>query len=144
MYHGVNAPEGYFACNGQSFSATEYPILRNVLGSTIVPDLRGYFIRGYDTRNAVDPDGTTRRIGEYQRDAIQNITGDIFSDCFTRAPGTGTGPFRWYQSVGGASGSAKSSGSRNGGFTFDASRSVYTSSEVRPKNKTLLYCIKHD
>ncbi len=45
-YHGTTAPDGYLHCNGSTFSATHYPKLYQVLGSAILPDLRGKFIRG--------------------------------------------------------------------------------------------------
>lgn len=44
MYWGTTAPEGYFAMNGQSFSASQYPELYALLGnSSNVPDMRGFF-----------------------------------------------------------------------------------------------------
>ena len=46
-YHATTAPEGYFACDGAEFDAAVYPKLAAVLGKNKVPDLRGYFIRGY-------------------------------------------------------------------------------------------------
>ena len=52
--------------------------IRNVAGPYIVmPDLRGYALRGLDIAAAVDPDGASRDIGSIQLDAIQRITGTL-------------------------------------------------------------------
>lgn len=48
MWPAVTPPDGYFVCNGQSFSSTTYPRLYAVLGVSQVPDMRGNFPRGYD------------------------------------------------------------------------------------------------
>lgn len=37
----------------------------------VMPDLRGYFLRGLDTAASVDPDGASRDIGSIQLDAFQ-------------------------------------------------------------------------
>ena len=79
-YYGTVAPDGYFVCNGASFSSSTFPKLRAVLGSNILPDLRGYFVRGYDTRNTVDTEGAGRVIGSVQGDAIRNIRGTLYSE----------------------------------------------------------------
>ncbi len=70
-------PAGYFECNGASLVRTSYPELFAAIGTTYgaasgttfnVPDLRGQFIRGYDSGGAIDPG---RVYGSYQQDAIQ-------------------------------------------------------------------------
>ena len=60
-FYGVNPPPYYFVANGATFNQTEYPDLYNVLGSNVLPDLRGLFIRSYDPTNIRDPDN--RSIG---------------------------------------------------------------------------------
>ena len=148
-YYGTTAPEGYFVCNGGSFSATTYPKLKALLGSNVLPDLRGYFIRGYDTRNTVDTNGAGRALGSEQGDAIRNIKGDLK---------VATYPYGTYLSMTGSNGVFEAINPEaqtavvervalvdNGGrLRFNASKVVPTADENRPKNKTLLYCIKHD
>lgn len=154
-YYGTTAPSGYFVCNGGGFNATTYPELRAVLGSSVLPDLRGYFIRGYDTRNTVDANGADRALGSAQGDAIRNITGSFNIGL----PNTPTSSYM-HATVGNAGGAfyPRYSDVSTRYFTpagylatpyagtpvFDASRVVPTAAENRPKNKTLLYCIKHD
>lgn len=151
-YYGATAPAGYFACNGGSFSATTYPKLRAVLGKSTLPDLRGYFIRGYDTRNTVDPNGATRAIGSVQNFAMQNITGSVISNgpepvlpCDSTDKTVFNGAL--YNKGGSKSSTNSAIVNAGGGYFdlyFDASRAVKTSTETRPANVCLLYCIKHD
>jgi len=142
MYHGAEPPDGYLACDGSSFSATTYPKLRALLGSTILPDMRGFFVRGYDTRSTVDPDGTNREIGSAQGDAIRNITGGVTNTRFYITNPAASGAMH-YSGMAGVRGSG-SPGGGNATLSFDASRVVPTSTENRPRNICLLYCIKHD
>lgn len=52
-------PKDFLLCNGQSFSATEYPKLQAALnGATNVPDLRGVVLRGVDNGRGIDPGRT--------------------------------------------------------------------------------------
>ena len=45
-FAGSTQPAGWLTCDGSTFSASQYPQLQQVLGTTRVPDLRGQFIRG--------------------------------------------------------------------------------------------------
>lgn len=38
-------PTGFLSCNGATFSATDYPDLYTVLGSTTLPTLAGYVLK---------------------------------------------------------------------------------------------------
>lgn len=160
-YYGATAPEGYFACDGAEFDAAVYPKLAAVLGKNKVPDLRGYFIRGYGPNNDKDPDSASREFCSEQLDAIRNITGKTnltISPGPTGGVGKGTQVVLWSGDFGAiypiktnvtggnyitTSGTITGESSGNG-FGFDASRQVPTAAENRPINKTLLYCIKHD
>ena len=71
--YGASAhPPGYLACDGQQYSTTEYANLYAAIGTTYggtpgffnVPDLRGYFVRGWDDGRDVDIiDGTYTQSG---------------------------------------------------------------------------------
>jgi len=53
-------------------------VTRNTAGVyLILPDARGYFIRGLDTAAGIDPDGASRDLGSIQDFAIENITGSF-------------------------------------------------------------------
>ncbi len=44
---------------------------RNIVGPYLVlPDLRGYFLRGYDSTGLVDPDGAAHTVGSVQADML--------------------------------------------------------------------------
>ncbi|MDL2315524.1 phage tail protein [Desulfovibrio sp. OttesenSCG-928-A18] len=59
FYCGVTVPAGFFFCNGQNFSATDYPKLYAALGNrNKVPDYRGLFLRS--TGGAAGAQGVTR------------------------------------------------------------------------------------
>ena len=131
-------PEGYLVCDGSlitdSVSQTiqgktaDFRPLRNVLGTVfspnnsdvLLPDLRGEFVRGHDAGRNVD---AGREFGSYQGQSIE-------SHAHT-----------------GASGNATSGGSEGGGNRSSDS-GVYTTNttggtETRPRNVSLLYCIKY-
>lgn len=143
MFWGTTAPEGYFSCDGSPFSAFKNPKLATLLGGTVLPDFRGLFIRGYDTRSSVDPEGASRNIGSIQQDSMQAISGAIY-----------TGGQKGFSSASGAFAVAGVPGhdwayrgagtSFYGTVTIDTSRVARTSPETRGKNASLLYCIKHD
>ena len=137
-FYGTKAPEGYLACNGAAFSATAYPQLYTLLGKATTPDMRGYFVRGYDTGNTVDPDGAARAIGSVQGDAIRNIT------AYAEVSPEGTNGGAFYRTKERGYVGMAEEDKDNWLLRFDASRVVPVADENRPKNICLLYCIKHD
>ncbi len=142
MYHSTVSPDGYLSCDGGSFSATTYPKLYALLGKATTPDMRGMFVRGYDPSGVNDPDGSSRQIGTGQNDALQNITGTMIGyDSLGDELARWTGAF---SRDGMAGGGALTNNPGQMYASFDASRVARTSTETRPKNINLLYCIKHD
>jgi len=66
-YGSSTTPTGWFPCDGRLLSTTEYANLYSVIGNTYgsgigtfnLPDLRGYFVRGWDNNRGIDIiDGT--------------------------------------------------------------------------------------
>ena len=57
--------QGWLPCNGNPYSAQDYPELARVIGNFFgnlrVPDLRGRFLRGTDQGTHRDPDAASRR-----------------------------------------------------------------------------------
>lgn len=139
-YMGNIAPEGYLVCDGSTFSATQYPKLHALLGTTITPDLRAEFLRGVDNGRGMDPDlRTSVNVG--QMDAIQNITGTFHTSPHTIMY---SGAFVTSSTI---TASSSFSGQANWGVRivdFNASRVARTALETRPHNVTVLWCIKHD
>lgn len=67
-YPLASPPPGYLLLNGQSFNTATYPKLAMVYPNGILPDMRGEFIRGYDSGRGVDPG---RAILSLQSDQIK-------------------------------------------------------------------------
>lgn len=143
-YHAASAaPAGWLKCNGAAVSRTLYAALFNEIGTTYgagdgattfnIPDARGEFLRSWDDSRGVD---AGRTIGSTQNDAMQG---------------------HQHQKTGGYIGGSSSAGiyydsTNNAGpgvMTTDAlvtdgtNGTPRTASETRPRNVTMLACIKY-
>ena len=131
-------PTGCLAMNGQRFDTRRYPKLAQKYPSGQLPDMRGEFIRGWDNGRGVD---AGRGVLSAQSDAIRNITGEI-SDLMYQNKVTLTsdltarGAFYRDLSARDLSATATLSNTNQLGdkIKFDASRSVPTASDNRPRN----------
>lgn len=90
-FAGQNAPSGYLLCHGQTLNRNQYQQLFNAIGYTYggsgdqfrIPDLRGEFIRGFDSGRGADRNRTfgswqkgTAAVGngaDYQRDQAHGM-----------------------------------------------------------------------
>ena len=80
-FGGTTAPNGFFICNGQAISRTDYKELFDVIGTRFgpgngsttfnIPDLRGEFLRGAGT-NSHSGQGNGSAVGVHQ-DATKEI-----------------------------------------------------------------------
>ncbi|ECA2188540.1 phage tail protein [Salmonella enterica subsp. enterica serovar Offa] len=126
--------------NGATFSGATYPKLALVCPSLKLPDARGEFLRIWDDGRGVD---SGRNLLSMQSDAIQNIVGtfgrtQLFKDTAY------SGPFRegdWILSEG-LTPSVGSVGYGANNWSFDASRSVRTATETRPRNITFNFLVR--
>jgi microcystin-dependent protein len=142
------APAGWLAANGAAVSRTTYAALFGAIGTTYgagdnsttfnLPDLRGIFISGSgnQTINSVE---YSRTFAAKQGDTLQNITGTVgqFDAAFGNTVSTGAFTTTQVNDTTGGGGSGKYLTA-----DFDASRVARTSTETRPANIALLYCIK--
>lgn len=151
------APSGWLKCNGQTVSRTTYAALFTAIGTTYgagdgsttftLPDLRGEFIRGWDDSRGVD---SGRTMGSTQTDALQNIQGTA-TTVNRGGSSSGSEIFKAHSGAfadGGSAGSFGEGWQGEGGsgsdiLDFDASRVVRTSTETRPRNIAMNYCIKY-
>lgn len=145
----TNIPGNMLICNGAAISRTTYATLFKDIGTTFgegdgsttfnIPDLRGVVIRGLDQGRGLDPD---RKLGSYQEDAQQNITGEIgqFNNLAAYL-GTPEGAFSIHNF--GPQIGIKTTSATDNWITidFDASKQVRTADEVRMKNVALIPCI---
>jgi microcystin-dependent protein len=142
---------GFLELDGSVKSIAVYPDLAAFLGTAFnkgdegagnfrLPESRGEFLRGWDHGRGVD---AGREVGSYQLDALQNITGQYAANNGVQLAATGTvnGAFT-STAVGGTQipGGAASSGVIN--MSFDASKVARTSTETRPRNLAVVWCVK--
>ena len=154
-FAGQTAPTGWLKANGAAVSRTTYAALFAAIGTIYgagdgrstfnLPDLRAEFVRGWDDGRGID---SGRAFGSAQSDAIRNIKGSLEAlygsqryTLYTKAEGAFT-----TDSDDGANTTFRSStddhAHRQKRVVFDASRSVPTADENRPRNIALLACIK--
>lgn len=136
-------PSGWLECDGAAVSRSTYAALFSAIGITYgpgngtttfnVPDIRGYFIRGWDHGRGVD---TGRTFGSAQLDAFQNWVASFLTR-MNNATQVVTGA----ASTSG-SGQGASNASTGSQITIDPSGVARTSTETRPVNLALLPCIK--
>lgn len=157
------APTGYLKANGALVSRTTYASLFAAINTTFgvgdgsttfaLPDLRGYFPRGWDDARGID---TGRAFGSTQADAYTNHshTGstdsqgshshayNYYGGSYTAAAGNSA-----ISNIGAIHGTANvnnniaAAGAHTHNVTVNASTTGGT--ETRPKNIALLYCIKY-
>jgi microcystin-dependent protein/uncharacterized protein YjbI with pentapeptide repeats len=128
------APTGYLTCDGSSISRTTYADLFAVVGTTFgsvdgntfnLPDLRGEFIRGHHGGSTNDPDYATRTFGSSQADELASHSHTVSNVC------------TWYGAIQDPPGSGNSHAN-----TSSLSTSSTGGAETRPRNVSLLPCIK--
>ena len=143
-------PPGFLEINGGEWPIAQYPDLAAFLGTAFnkgtetagyfrLPESRGEFLRGWDNGRGVD---VGRAIGSYQGDAIRNITGNL-GILYRRAEsGATSGVFVDSVITPGLPASASSAANLNIEVKFDASDSVPTAAENRPRSLAVMWCIK--
>lgn len=145
---GTNAPTGYLKGNGAAVSRTTYADLYAVIGTTYgvgdgsttfnLPDYRGYFLRCWDDSRGVD---TSRVLGSTQGDAFQSHihgiridinegNGDVYAGQTNTSSGRGEPDSVSYGKILGPS-------------TDGAYGTPRVAAETRPKNISVLACIKY-
>lgn len=153
IYFAANAaPTGYLKANGATLSRTTYATLFAAIGTTfgagdgstnfVIPDLRGYFARGWDDGRGID---SGRAFGSTQVDANLSHTHTGTTDttgAHTHGQGATSG------NTAGLSGSPASgvpyasSTSEAGSHSHTFTTAANGGTESRPKNIALLACIK--
>jgi microcystin-dependent protein len=156
MVASSTIPAGFLECNGAAVSRTTYASLFSAIGTTWgsgdgsttfnLPDLRGEFIRGWDHGRGRDLHAATRTggdaVGSSQLDSIQNFTGTSGIGYMGHNL-AGTQDNAFYAGPSGSRwqiGATATSG--NSVAEFDSSLEVASSTETRPSNKYVQYCIK--
>lgn len=167
----TSLPKGFLVCDGRLVNINDYPELFAAIGTSWggdgstnfrLPDLRGYFLRGVDNGQNIDPDRTARvnkysggntedNVGSYQNDNFgsHNHTGNTSTD--------GNHTHRWNNGIEGddsGSGGSHPEYTRIGGHVDGAigwagnhahGLNINSSggNETRPKNANVWYIIKY-
>jgi microcystin-dependent protein len=137
IFHAKNtAPTGFLKANGAAVSRSTYSALFTEIGTTFgvgdgsttfnVPDMRGYFVRGWADDGSID---SGRTFGTTQSATSFTANTDNFGD-------GARGQASRFQNSDGDDGSASV-----GSSTSNADRTI-TYRKVRPVNLALLACIK--
>jgi phage-related tail fiber protein len=140
MWHTAStAPTNYLEANGAAISRTTYASLFAVIGTTYgtgdgtttfnVPDVRGYFVRGYDNGRGVD---SGRAFGSNQANSIQSHTHGMWQ-ALSRDSAQGDPNAT-------AAGTFSGGG---GGFFAHPNTDSAGSTETRPVNIAFLPCIRY-
>lgn len=127
-FYRSTAPDGWLVCDGSAVPV-QYTSLIALVGAN-TPNLRGMFIRGWSSSTSTtsrDPLSGSRTLGSVQEDALKTHTHSY--DPASAAGGNFTG--------GGGGQAAIASNPQQTG-----NPSTGVSSETRPVNIALLYCIK--
>jgi hypothetical protein len=153
-FANTSAPAGWLACNGdiigtsgtvQGINVSSLQTIRSYLGTNFgvtgqLPDLRGYFVRGFGT----NLDNTiSNSFGVKTKDTIGpfSISIDSKLEKFTSQEKNKQGIFKDVIHNGGGSGLLGSVDRSKQTITSDTINGGST--ETQPKNISLLYCIKY-
>lgn len=138
-------PDGWFARDGSSVTngVVLYPEL--AAKAPLMPGIvtiSGNDLIIEDQQNFDRPKGASSRVtGDFEDDAIRNIEGSINRSIAMSAKPLETGAIFVDSTAGGSQ--LGGTGNIFGNLKFDASLSVPTASENRPKSTTVLSCIYH-
>lgn len=133
-FAGQNAPGGYLVCDGSQYDISLYPELFDAIFVTYggngidkfnVPDLRGEFIRGW---NGLKSSGDTNRVfGSWQADGIGPHKHSVVTT----------------NTQGGDPNVNYGTGQRTPPIeTIETDVAIGGTTETRPRNVAMLYCIK--
>lgn len=129
----------FLKSNGAGFSGTLYPKLALAYPALKLADLRGEFIRGWDDGRGAD---SGRTLLSAQGDAIRNLKGTA-SPIYTGTGASATGAMTTTTSSGAVQIPSQSGGSQAANVIgFDASKTVPTAEENRPRNVAFNYIVR--
>ena len=146
-------PSGWLECDGSQVLISSYPNLFLAIGCTfgcvpapyfVLPDLRGYFVRGWSNTSTID---SGRVFGSTQQDQLQqhkHIASNNDCQNYGLINGTGTGNFNtWCSTTGSSIGQPGGALTGNGTqVNADPANNANVGTETRPINIALMYCIK--
>jgi microcystin-dependent protein len=153
LFGGTALPAGYLFCDGSAVSRTSYANLFAAIGTAWgagdgsttfnIPDMRGYFARGWNHSSGNDPDSATRTggdaVGSSQTSAQQRVYG-AYSVNYSPLSG-GSGSFTTSSSTSRQT-STNNSATLNSTCSVNASSQIRTAASVQVRNKAVNHIIK--
>jgi microcystin-dependent protein len=142
MFPSLTIPNGWFECNGNELSRSDYGDLYDVIGYVYgsgsgsnfrLPDLRGVFVRGLDHGKGIN---TGRSLGSFEDDLIKTHQ-HISTGTLPLVYNGGTTIQRWE-----TSGLPSSWAGTVNSDDLLQGNNIGGGGETRPKNYALVYCIK--
>ncbi len=146
-----HTPKDWLECNGATFKVKDYPQLAKVIGNIwgsktkdefCLPDLRGVFLRGWNhgrTDEFCDPESGDRRLPVGAPGTAKDVVGSYQSDRVGPHTHTITAVNSWGDKWGGAAGWGYDNGKQN---SSTIGTDAFASTETRPRNASVLYCIR--
>jgi microcystin-dependent protein len=153
MHAASTAPTHFLECNGQAISRTTYATLFGVIGTTFgsgdgattfnIPDMRGYFPRGWDDGAGVDP---ARVFGSTQTGQIQahthGVTDPMHTHTFSTTMSTNINNNQLALGEGGGHGPIDITTTAINAAATGISIQSAGGSETRPVNVALMFIIR--
>lgn len=146
MFGGSTPPDGWLECDGSAVSRTTYADLFAAIGefhgqgdnatTFNIPDMRGFFPRGWDHGAGNDPDAATRTAAATGGNTGDNV-GSEQDDDFEEHTHSVTGGDDFTVV---SAGSGRVPQADNGGTGFNVGDTG--GNETRPKNKYVMFIIK--
>ena len=157
-FAGTTAPTGYLKCNGDAIPngsgsvqsvSSNFSALHDIVGSNL-PDLRGYFVRGWADNSSLDNGRAIRSTQSDQNEshthtASSPVTDPGHNHAYTYRGGnvTGRGDNDEHINVASTSDTNGTSGDKQTGITVTTTIGAQGGDEARPVNVALLACIKY-
>lgn len=138
-FAGATVPTGWLECNGQAAPSA----LASVLGTSNVPDLRGEFVRGFDSGRGVDSGRSLLSLQDWQySEHNHNVIDPGHAHPIPDLSSSGS---VWPCTIAGGSSLTLTninSGSVGTGITISSEGGTQNGGETRPRNVALMYIIK--
>ena len=155
LFGSTLPPTGWLACDGSQVLISDYSNLFLAIGCTFgcipapyfyLPDLRGYFVRGWNSgaTGATGGIDTGRAFASVQQDQMQphkHISSNNDCQNYAAVNGVGTGVYNAWCDTSGIGSGPLASLTDDGTYPEQLATGII-GTETRPINIALLYCIK--
>jgi microcystin-dependent protein len=153
LFGTTQAPAGWLECDGSTVLISNYPNLFLAIGCSfgcvpapyfVLPDLRGYFVRGWSNTSSLDSGRVFGSIQEQQLQKHKHIASNNDCSNYSLVNGTGTGNYNTWCDTNGIATNQPGGALTGDGTQLNANPddNANVGVETRPINIALMYCIK--